>query len=162
MGPCSHQCHHPPHLRRLWVHPDEPPELAQVWYQAYHALFWVDVHLNGTEDGFLPPPPFELIEQDEYGPIPARPYTREELLGYLAHCRQRCQSTIAGTTDEEAQRLCWMGWGEVPFAELLLYSMRHLAGHTAQLNLLLGQTPGGAPDWVTRVDRQRQPPNEDV
>ena len=58
---------------------------------------------------------------------------------------QEMPGTIEATSDEEAQRLCRFGWGEVTFAELLLYTMRHVAGHAAQLNLLLGQTTGAAP-----------------
>lgn len=51
-----------------------------------------------------------------------------------------------------AQRRCRFGWGEVSFAELLLYNMRHVQGHAAQLNLLLGQKMGSAPDWVTQAE----------
>jgi uncharacterized damage-inducible protein DinB len=68
-----------------------------------------------------------------------RTYTREELLGYLALCRQRCQTTIAALTQEEAYRLCKFPWGEVPFAELLLYTMRHVQEHAGQLHMFLGQ-----------------------
>jgi hypothetical protein len=56
-------------------------------------------------------------------------------------------------TNEEAQKPCPFGWGEVSFAELLLYNMRHVAGHAAQLNLLLGQKMGSAPGWVTGAER---------
>jgi hypothetical protein len=51
-------------------------------------------------------------------------------------------------TDEAAARRCRFGWGEVSFAELLLYSMRHVAGHAAQLNLLLGQKSIPVRSWV--------------
>ncbi len=33
--------------------------------------------------------------------------------------------------------------------EQLLYNMRHVQGHAAQLNLLLGQKGVSSPDWVT-------------
>ena len=139
---------------RLWEHPEERPEFSQFWYLAYHALFWLDLYLTGAEEGFVPPAPFELIEQDEDGPVPARPYTKEELLAYLDGCRRRCQATIEATSDEAAERRCRFGWGEVSFAELLLYNMRHVAGHAAQLNLLLGQKTGSAPDWVLWAGEQ--------
>ena len=47
------------------------------WYIVYHALFWLDLYLTGAEEGFVPPAPFLLIEQDETvrcpkGPIPKR------------------------------------------------------------------------------------------
>ena len=33
-------------------------------------------------------------------------------------------------------------------AELLLYNMRHVQEHAAQLSLMLGQRVGSAPGWV--------------
>ena len=140
---------------RLWDDPaDEKFFLPEYWYVAYHALFWLDLYLTGAEEGFVPPAPFALIEQDDNGPIPERPYTKDELRSYLKECRRRCQATIESTSDEEAQRLCTFGWGQVSFAELLLYNMRHVAGHAAQLNLLLGQNVGSAPRWVTRAEKR--------
>lgn len=115
------------------------PEFSEYWYVAYHALFWLDLYLTGAEEGFVPPAPFLLIEQHEDGPVPERPYTRQELLDYLVHCREACRTTIEATTDEEARRICRFAWGEVPFAELLIYTMRHVQEHAAQMNLTLGQ-----------------------
>ena len=138
---------------RLWNEPSQEQFfLPEYWYIVYHTLFWLDLYLTGAEEGFVPPAPFLLVEQDENGPLPERPYTKEELQAYLVGCRKRCQATIESLTDEAAQRLCRFGWGEVSFAELLLYNMRHVAGHAAQLNLLLGQKLGSAPGWVTQAD----------
>ena len=137
---------------RLWDNPSkEQFFLPEFWYIVYHALFWLDLYLTGAEEGFVPPAPFTLIEQDDDGPLPERPYTKDELQAYLDDCRQKCQTTIEALTDEAAQRRCRFGWGEVSFVELLLYNMRHVIGHAAQLNLLLGQKVGSAPDWVTRA-----------
>lgn len=133
---------------RLWEGPAARPEF---WYVAYHALFWLDLYLDGAEEGFVPPSPFTLIEQDDEGPYPNRPYTKEELLAYLAACRRKCRATIEALTDETAQRRCRFGWGEVTFAELLLYNMRHVQEHAAHLSLLLGQKTSSAPDWVSRA-----------
>jgi hypothetical protein len=41
----------------LWHNPSAQPEYAQCWYRVYHALFWLDLHLTGTEEGFAPPTP---------------------------------------------------------------------------------------------------------
>jgi hypothetical protein len=137
---------------RLWEDPAKQNFfLPEFWYIVYHTLFWLDLYLTGAEEGFAPPPPFTLIEQDDDGPLPERPYTKDELRTYLKACRQRCQATIEGLTEEAAQRRCQFPWGEVSFAELLLYNMRHVQGHAAQLNLRLGQKTGSAPDWVTGV-----------
>ena len=138
---------------KLWHEPElERFFLPEFWYIIYHSLFWLDLYLTGSEEGFVPPEPFLLVEQHEEGPLPERPYTKAELQAYLELCRDRCRTTIESLTDEAAQQLCSFPWGEVNFAELLLYSMRHLAGHAAQLNLLLGQQMGSAPGWVTQAD----------
>jgi len=135
----------------LWQTPDAKPERAQFWYVAYHTLFWLDLYLTGAEEGFLPPPPFTLIEQNGDDPLPERVYTRAELLAYLGDCRQRCRATIESLTDETAQRRCRFGWGECSFLELLIYNLRHVHGHASQLNMLLGQHGISAPDWVAQA-----------
>ena len=61
------------------------------------------------------------------------------------------QRTILVVDDEAAQRRCRFGWGEVSFAELLLYNMRHVQEHASQLSLMLGQKVGSAPDWETKA-----------
>ena len=139
---------------RLWINPLERPAFSQFWYQVYHALFWLDLYLTGAEEGFAPPAPFTLIEQDENGPLPERPYTKDELQAYLQDCRKKCQATIESLTDEAGQRRCRFAWGELRFTELLLYNMRHVQGHAAQLNLVLGQKTGSAPVWVAWAGEQ--------
>jgi hypothetical protein len=135
---------------RVWDHPSERAEYSQFWYLAYHALFWLDFYLSGAEEGFTPPAPFTLSELDPTG-LPERPYTKDELQAYLVYGRKKCQATIEALTEEAALRRCRFGWGEVNFAELLLYNMRHVQEHATQLNLLLGQQSGSAPGWVTRA-----------
>ena len=137
----------------LWPTPNREPEFGQFWYVAYHTLFWLDLYLTGTEDGYLPPAPFTLIEQDENGPLPERVYTKAELLAFLKDCRERCQVTIEALTDEMGQRQCWFGWGEVSFLELFIYNLRHVHGHAAQMNMLLGQNRIATPDYPPRVTK---------
>ena len=127
--------------RSLWE--DEPEQwvasgFASFWYLGYHALFWVDLYLTGAEEGFAPPAPFALVEM-EAGEVLPPVYTRDQLLGYLEHCRQRCQETLAALSAEEAQRLCRFPWGEIAFGELMLYTMRHVQEHAGQLHMFLGQ-----------------------
>lgn len=135
----------------LWQVPNKQPEFAQFWYVAYHTLFWLDLYLTGTEDGFLPPAPFTLIEQDHDGPLPERVYTKAELQAYLSDCRRKCRETIGALTEETARRRCWFSWGECSFVELLVYNMRHVHGHASQLNMLLGQNGVFTLDYVTQV-----------
>jgi hypothetical protein len=126
---------------QLWE--DRPDQwvakgFSKFWYVGYHTLFWLDLYLTGSEEGFAPPAPFDLVEM-ESGEVLPRTYTRQELLGYLEYCRCRCQETIAGLSVEQAHRVCRFAWGELPFAELLLYNLRHVQEHAAHLGMFLGQ-----------------------
>ena len=135
----------------LWRDPAERPEYAEFWYLAFHTLFWLDLYLSGSVEGFTPPAPFTLDELDPAGLLPDRPYTRDELLAYLQHSRQKCCATIEALTDERAAQVCKFLWGEVPFAGLLLDNMRHVQEHAAQLSLFLGQQRGSAARWVAQT-----------
>lgn len=135
---------------RLLSDRSEAAEFSEFWYIAYHTLFWLDLYLTGAVEGFAPPAPFTLAEL-EAGLLPERPYTKDELIAYLAHGRAKCRATIEAMTDEQARQPCRFPWGEVGFAELLLYTMRHVQEHAAQLNLFLGQQLGSEARWVARA-----------
>lgn len=137
-------------LASLWKTPDTKPEFSQFWYIGYHTLFWLNLYLTGAEEGFVPPPPFTLIEMDADGLLPDKPYTKDELLTYLDYCREQCQTTIETMTDETAQRHCRFSWGECSFFELLIYNQRHVHGHASQLQMLLGQEIGPQSNYVTQ------------
>jgi DinB superfamily len=65
---------------------------------------------------------------DPAGVLPERPYTRDELHAYLVHLRKKCQTTIAGLSDEQAHQQVDFPWtlgNPISFLELLLYTMRH-------------------------------------
>jgi hypothetical protein len=123
---------------------------SSFWYLCYHTLFWLDLYLTGAEEGFAPPAPFDLVEM-EAGELLPRTYTRQELLQYLEICRRKCRETIGALSAEQAQRLCRFSWGELPFAELQLYNLRHVQEHGAQLRLFLGQQAGQSAGWVSRA-----------
>ncbi len=138
---------------RLWEdHPDQwvASGFSAFWYLSYHTLFWLDLYLTGAEEGFMPPAPFDLVEM-EAGEVLPRTYTRAELLGYLEYCRQKCQETILALSTEEAHRLCQFSWGELPFAELQLYNLRHVQEHGAQLRMFLGQQAGKSTEWISQA-----------
>ena len=140
----------------LWSDPSKSPEWAErdvvgFWYVAYHTLFFLDFYLSGSADGFMPPAPFTLDELDPAGLLPERPYTKAELQSYLDHGRKKCRATIEAMTDAELLERAGFKWLDINQAELLLYSMRHVQHHAAQLNLLLRQKIDSAPRWVATV-----------
>jgi hypothetical protein len=135
----------------LWDERGETRGYAEFWYLAYHALFWLDLYLTGSVEGFAPPEPFTLDELDPAGVLPERLYTREELLTYLQHGRQKCHATIEALTETRVDQECKFSWGRVKFGELLLYNMRHVQEHASQLSLFLGQKTGSGPGWVAKA-----------
>ena len=137
---------------RLW---DDQyiPASSEFWYIIYHTLFWLDLYLSGSVEGFVPPAPFNLDELNPEGIIPAEPYTKKELQTYLEHTRKKCHQTIETLTDEKAHQLCSFPWGEVSFTGLLLDNMRHVQEHVAQLNMILGQKINWSPRWVTNANK---------
>ena len=142
---------------RLWRDPSDhplPPEFAEFWYLAYHALFWLDLYCSGSVEGFAPPSPFTLEELIP-GAVPERPYSRDELRTYLAYARQKCHTTIETLTDDQARHNAdfpWVRGQTVSYIELQLYNMRHVQEHAAQLSLVLGQHGIHAKNsWVARA-----------
>ncbi len=140
----------------LWA---DSSQHIQLWYTVYHTLFWLDFYLSGIVEDFAPPPPFTMVELDPAGVMPERVYTKDEMLGYLEHGRTKCRETIRNLTDERARELVgFEDWpAKMPFAELLLYTMRHVQEHGAQLALILGQTDNLPPNWHSWVGRARIP-----
>jgi uncharacterized damage-inducible protein DinB len=78
-------------------------------------------------------------------------YSKDELLAYLELDRNRCRAAITLLTEERAHKPCGFRRGELTEAELLLYNMRHVQHHAAQLNLILRQTIDSAPGWVSKT-----------
>jgi hypothetical protein len=133
---------------QVWGDRTKNPE---YWYVAYHTIFWLDYYSSESVDGFTPPKPFGLEEMDPAGLLPDRVYSKEELLIYLEYGRQKCRKAVLAMTDENAHQNAGAKRPEVTNIELLLYSMRHIQHHAAQLNLMLRQTIDDAPRWVTQT-----------
>ncbi|MEO8394213.1 MAG: DinB family protein, partial [Chloroflexota bacterium] len=101
----------------------EDVRYGQFWFIAYHTLFWLDLFLTGSMEGFKPPPPFVR------GKLPENPYSKEDVHAYLRQCRQKSHATIEALTDAQAYQICTFEWMEPTFLELQLYSMRHIQEH---------------------------------
>ncbi len=132
---------------QMWKDPEDE-RYGQFWFIAYHSLFWLDLFLTGTREGFQPPPPFIR------GKLPEQPYTKEQITSYLRVCRDKCHATLKGLTEEKAKQKCVFDWMEPNFLELQLYSMRHVQEHAAQLSLVLGQHDVAGMDWVASARGQ--------
>ena len=130
----------------VWFDPGQ----HAFWYLAFHTLFFVDLYLSEEDESrFHPPPPFGLTEFQE-GVLPERAYSKEELHAYLRYCRKKLDAVIAAMTVTWVANACPFSFREMSNGELLLYNMRHVQHHAAQLNMLLRQKTGSAPAWVSK------------
>lgn len=126
----------------------------KFWYISYHCLFWLDHYLDDKPSEFHPPTPFTLSEFDSSGLMPERTYSKEELLNYLEHCRNKCFDLLSKMTSEKATSRWTNGYKDYSLTEILLYNMRHVQHHAAQLHLILRQDIDDAPRWVSNAKRE--------
>lgn len=124
---------------------EEDARYGQFWFIAYHTLFWLDLFLTGSPDGFAPPAPFIR------GALPDEPYTKDQVITYLVHGREKCRAAIDSLTDERARGICAFRWMAPTYLELQLYCMRHVMEHAGQLGYFLGQRGVTGIDWVSEA-----------
>ena len=121
------------------------------WYLAFHVLFFLDLYLSPEDESrFHPPPPFGLTELEPKVVLPERAYRKDQLLGYLEHRRKKLDAVMAGMTEAWIAIPCPFPYRKMSNGELLLYNMRHVQHHAAQLHMLLRQATNSAPDWVSK------------
>lgn len=134
--------------------PDENWDTAlDFWYIAYHCIFWTDYYLTIEPHTFAPPPPFTFSEFDPSGKKPDCIYTQTEVIEYLEHCRRKAYQLISALSLNQLNDRWVNDYKDFSLLEVLLYNMRHVQHHAAQLNLLLRQTIDNAPNWVGQAKK---------
>lgn len=132
---------------QLW---QDEPKFCQL---AHHTLFFTAYYLSDDtpmESEYVPPPPFTNSEFDDVPPQVQ--YTKNELLAYLQHVRRKLHDQLTRNTIEELLEKRFVSeYRDLTLFELLLYNMRHVQHHTAQMNMLLRQRGEIPPDWVSRT-----------
>ena len=122
-------------------------------YIAYHTIFFTDYYLSDTpmEKDYQPPPPFTKSEFEENTP-PPRIYLQSELLSFLGVARAKLIDQLAESSLQDLLTRRFVSeYKDMNLFELLLYNMRHVQHHAAQLNLLLRQEIDDAPHWVSKT-----------
>ncbi len=130
----------------LWTDPTH-----HYWYWVSHTTFWLDYYLDTKKESFHPPEPFGMEEMDPAGVLPPRVYTKDALLAHLAHGRRKCRETIQNLDDTVLAQTIKFSSGTLNFGELLLYNMRHVQHHAAQLNQLLRQHADIGARWLHKA-----------
>ena len=142
----------------------------KFFYMAYHCLVFLDYYLTIPPENFSSPLAFTLSEPGNIPEdaiddvVPDRIYTKDELLACLQSTREKCHQLIAGLTEEKLKQR-WIGESAPIYLalsgrdaltysvlEILLYNMRHVQHHAAQLNLLLRQETNHAPDYISQAE----------
>ena len=132
----------------------------KIFYISFHTLIFLDYYLTIPPKNFAPTLPFTEVSKEEIPVeaiddlIPDRFYTKSELLAYLKSSREKCKNLIARLEEEPNRRFTEeLEEGAMDYAviEILLYNMRHVQHHTAQLNLLLKQEMDQSVKWVSQT-----------
>ncbi|WP_133996212.1 DinB family protein [Dinghuibacter silviterrae] len=79
-----------------------------------------------------------------------------DMLAFLEEGRAKLHRQLSGTDDLLTKRFV-SEYKDYSLFELLLYNMRHVQHHAAQLNLLLRQAGQTPPDWVSRTKKSFSP-----
>ena len=132
---------------------DDPVDRNRIWRVAFHALFYTHLYLQDVEQDFtrwekhrgqaeflgkLPWPPHDEPKIEE-------PYSKEEILEYLAFCQKVVDSKVTALKLEAPSGFYWLPFDKL---ELQFYNIRHLQQHTGELSERLGSRMGIDLAWV--------------
>lgn len=137
----------------------------RVYYLCYHTFLFLDYYLTIPPTTYTAALPFTMISPEKIPAyavddlLPAKLYTKQELLDSLQTCRQKCRRVILGLSKETLEQT-WIdrpddiaGSSTLKYSvlEILLYNLKHVQHHVGQLNLLLREETGQAVAWVANA-----------
>ncbi len=146
LGKCIQAC-----PAASWEAPVANIKFCQV---AFHTLFFTDYYLGKNHEAmkdqaFHHNRPEFFRDYEEMQPRPqVLLYPREEVLEYLAFCRDKARETLAEETVEVMAAPCGFPRKTFSRAELHVYNLRHIQHHAAQLSLRLRLDTGVDIPWV--------------
>ncbi len=124
---------------------------SSYWYIAFHTLFFLDYYLESDPADFKMSETFNIKEEDIDEVMPDRIFTKDELLTYVKHCREKARKLISGFTDKTFTARWIDQYRNYGMYEMQFYNMRHVMHHTGQLNMLLGRIDHSLPIWVSQT-----------
>ncbi len=123
----------------LW---NDPADKNRFWHVAYHALFYTHLYLQPTEQAFRP---WAKQRQAHDLAQTADPYSKAEILEYLAFCQQQVTEIVPQLNLDAESGFYWLPLNK---AELQIYTIRHLQQHAGELMERLGARADLEVDWV--------------
>ncbi len=106
----------------------DPNENFKIWSKAYHVVFFVHFYLQDTEKDFVE-------WEKHHDPDGDIPFTKDEVLEYLAFAKQQVMERVP-VTNLEAES--GFDWYPVNKLELQFINIRHIQQHTGELYECLG------------------------
>jgi hypothetical protein len=126
----------------------------QFWHISYHVLFYTHLYAQEKLEKFTAwaehRPHYEQLgphpETSKGKPQIGEPYTKTEILTYLAFCVQEIKEKIPSLDlESKTSGFSWLHFGKL---ELQIYNIRHIQHHTAELMERLGERAKIDIDWV--------------
>ena len=105
-----------------------PGNQDPFWKKSYHTLFYVHLYLQIAEKDFVP-------WEKHHDPDGGVPFTKDEVLGYLAFVEKQVVERVP-VTDMEAESGFY--WYPVNKLELQFINIRHIQQHAGELFERLG------------------------
>ena len=133
----------------------------RFFYTAYHAAVFLEYYLTVPPTDFEPQLPFTIVEKEDMPAaalddvLPDKQYSKSQLLKYLKSGKEKCHNVIMGIEENGNPRFIEdVGVGKMDYSliEIVLYNMRHVQHHVAQLNLMLRNEGLEPPKWEARVN----------
>ena len=118
---------------------DAPGDKFKFWSKSYHALFFAHLYLQDAEKDFIP-------WEKHHDPDGDIPFTKEEVLEYLAFVQKQVVERVAHT-DLEAES-SGFDWYPVNKLEMTFINIRHIQQHAGELYETLGIRENIELGWV--------------
>lgn len=126
------------------------------WYIAYDALHYTHLYLSDSLQTFVSWSPSHQEKEHKRNSQPSdpdqqpnngEPYSKDEVLEYLAFCRQQVDERVPAIDMNAPSGFDWLPMNKL---ELQFYNIRHLQHHTGQLSERLRNRVDFGLHWVAR------------
>ena len=131
----------------LWdARDDENP----FWQKAYHTIYYIDLYLSNPP-GTFESPSFHTPDSQTFAKSPSKPFSREQIEGYLEKAAAKCAEVFDGLTLEGLGQECGSR-RHATIGDILIYNLRHVQHHVGAMYHYLRRKTGGAPDWLAYAE----------
>ena len=128
----------------LWDSREQGPP---VWHVLYHAAFYAQLYVGDSEDS-LRPQSLHWPNAEQLGEEPTNLISKEQLSDYFIWLRRFLKGQIEGCTEGDLKGDAPFHWLPFSRAECLVYSLRHVQHHAAEMCDRVKAATGKGFSWV--------------